>query len=596
MKTRTALLTAVAMVFAAPVFAQTAAVSAPYQATASYNGYQTESVYIDSYDGTRLAVTIRRPSLNGVVATTPLPVIVTQDRTGEAEERRKPAIDYFTSHGYVWVSQDRRGTGASFGLQTGFVNQADALDAKAVIEWAAVQDFSNRKVVAYGCSNQAAWQYLVAAHDPEHLVAMAPACASPQFFDHGMSMNGIPLYPASATGYTGECKRPAGGARPGGTAPPPVQPVDADTDGALLNITQTNQRCGSGPFGQYWLNMTRDAVHPYLNYQPALTDTVINRHEKVKAAGIPMLQIGGWFDAGVEGQFTGYRLWGGRIIQGPWTHGNRAVPDTNYPAATIDLNAETLRWYDHYAKGVDNGADKAGILYYTFNAPAGTEWRETAVWPLPNTQATTYYLNDKGLSVRAPSKSGKPATYTHDASVSWFDGKYAPLAHGWAGDMRASDAKSLVHTLSPLGKDTQMTGTPVAKLWVSADVEDINVFAVLEDVAPDGRSTYVTDGRLRASWRQLHTPAWGGQENWHRGYSEDLVKLKAGEPVEMVFDFFPISYVFKAGHSPRVSIVTHIGQDYQQPDAVKQAAKPPVLTVYRDAQHPSAVILPLVQE
>src|SRR6187431_1082127 len=94
-----------------------------------------QSLYVDSFEGTRLAVTIFRPERTGRY-----PVIVTQDR-GESGEQAKTR-QYFVERGYVVVAQDRRGTGASFGKQTGFVTREDLRDAKAVIEWAAGQDFS----------------------------------------------------------------------------------------------------------------------------------------------------------------------------------------------------------------------------------------------------------------------------------------------------------------------------------------------------------------------------------------------------------------------------------------------------------------------
>ena len=80
----------------------------------------------------------------------------------------------------------------------------------------------------------------------------------------------------------------------------------------------------------------------------------------------------------------------------------------------------------------------------------------------------------------------------------WFDGRYAPLARWWDGDMAAADRLSLTHTSAPLAHDTEVIGTPVARLWIASDDPDLNLYAVLEDVAPDGRSSYVTDGRLRA--------------------------------------------------------------------------------------------------
>ncbi len=75
------------------------------------------SRYLASYDGTKIAISVYRPMKNGQVVTDPLPIVVTQSR-GEGGQ-----VKYFVERGYVWVGQDRRGTGASFGNQTGFVNR-----------------------------------------------------------------------------------------------------------------------------------------------------------------------------------------------------------------------------------------------------------------------------------------------------------------------------------------------------------------------------------------------------------------------------------------------------------------------------------------
>ena len=116
--------------------------------------------------------------------------------------------------------------------------------------------------------------------------------------------------------------------------------------------------------------------------------------------------------------------------------------------------------------------------------------------------------------------------------------------------------------------------------------------AVIEDVEPNGRSTYVTDGRLRASWRSLAEPAWDNSDaNWHRGLAQDLAALEEGVPAEMVFDFFPIAYTFKAGHRIRIALTTSIGEAYQQPPSANGIAPSGVLLA--DTQHPSAIDLPL---
>jgi putative CocE/NonD family hydrolase len=558
-----------------------------YEVAPTYNGVQTHSLYVPSFDGTRLAVTVHRPTRDGVVAGERLPVIVQQGNDDPAAGSAA-TIRYFTERGYIWVSQSRRGTGASFGVQTGFVNDLDAQDAKATIEWAGAQPFSTAKVVTFGCSNQGAWQFMAMKHKPKYMVAASAQCASAAFFDHGISLNGINYMALADKPYSGQCALRSGALRP--ARPVATKPVDEDMDGSLLKAAITEQKCGAEFLGQYWLNMPRDGYNAYAKNRPGIADSAMMSAADVKQSGVALLQIGGWFDTGVAGQFEGQRLWGGRVYMVPRTHGNR---DIKWPNDVLDVEAESLRWFDHYAKGVDNGADRPAAIYYTMNAPAGAEWRQAASWPPADVAGEVYYLSGGSLTRKPPAARARPVAYAQQ-DVKWFDGTYGASRRSWDGDMAGADAKSLVHTIAPLTRDTEVTGTPVARLWASADRADINVFAVLEDVLPNGRSRYVTDGRLRASWRKLQTPPWGKSTiTWHRGYAADIVPLVPGKAEELVFDFFPTSYVFKKGHRVRVSIITSAGEKYQAPPLA--GGQDATLTLYEDRSRPSSITLPIMQ-
>ena len=565
---------------------------APYNREAVYDGISQTSQYINSFDGTRLAVTVIRPTLKGTVVTEPLPVIMYQDRNMMGDFITN-TVRFFTDRGYVFVLQDRRGTGASFGYETGFLDENVVKDAVATIEWAGAQPFCNQKVVALGCSNQGGWQYVTAAKAPKYLVAIAPACSSPQFFDHGVSMNGINIFPVNEKPYAGKVET-VPTAMPGGMSRRMPRPVDADTDSSLLKKAIAEHAGGAPMLGQYWLNMPRDGYNEYAKCRPAIDDIAISHADAIKKSGIAILQLMGWFDACVAGGIEGLRAWNGRLIFGLWIHGNSMPRGASYTNGNLNLNAEMLRWFDFYAKGIKSGVQQ-GITYYTINAPTGNEWNETPVWPPKGAVKTPYFMTEKALSTIKPEANGQKIVYNQQ-DVLWFGGsnKYQPLNRWWDGDMNETDSQSLTHTSEKLSKDTEVTGTPVAKLWISADAKDVNVFAVLEDVSPDGKATYVSDGRLRASWRKLHKPEWAeSDQSYHRGFSEDITPLKPGEPVEMVFDFFPISYVFKEGHQIRISIATSIGQAYQLPPLTQ--GKAVSLTLYRDAEYPSAIVLPVIE-
>jgi len=552
-----------------------------------YDGVATSSRYIRGFDGTRLAITVFRPTDHGKLVDTPLPVIVTQDRSQAGTAMADVPHNFMLQRGYVVVAQDRRGTGASFGVQTGFVNAFDAQDAASVIEWAARQPFSTGKIVAMGCSNWGEWQYLVATLRPRHLVAIAPACSSPQFFDHGVTTNGVPVFPAKARPFDGNCAdKPAGGPAMPKAAP---RPVADDRNGALLREAEKRRSCNAPMLGQYWLNMARDGLNPFTGIRPGLADSPITHWQEIRDSGIAVLQLGGWFDAAVLGQMQGQRLWGGKVVMGPWVHGNRPPPGSSFPDSGATLLQITADWFDHYAKRIDNGGDRAGVRYYTINAPAGHQWSFIDHWPGVDANNATFYLTADGLDRAVPPADGKAAVYPQQ-DVAWFDGKYQPLGHWWAGDMAAADARSLSETSVALAQDLDLTGTPSASLWITADTPDVNVWAVLEDVAPDGRSTYVTDGKLRASWRKIMpAPFPDSIQYWKPGYTSDIAPLTPGRPTLLTFEMFPISYVFERGHRLRVSIVTSLGKAYQAPPL--NQGKRPTITLLRDAAHPSHVSL-----
>ncbi len=562
------------------------------------------SQYVTSGDGTRLAIDIYRPARNGALATEKVPVIVMQARSELRREdpargspRMLSVVRAFTAQGYALVAQDRRGTGASFGTQRGFINRDDGADAKAVIDWAGTQAWSTGKVGAVGCSNQGGWQYVVLAEAPKHLVAIAPECASPMFFDDMISQNGVSSFAAGdRPAYAGEC----------GPATPPGAPVDEDLDGSLARAAAEERRCNAPFLGQYTANMHRDTYNATLKYAPGMIDSVAMRAAAAKRSKVRILHMAAWFDPGPGGQLQGWQIFGGRALVGPWIHCGNADPGGPFPDASIDKLAYQLRWFDTTLKGIDTGLDREPpIRYYTMYAPAGTEWRNAARWPLPEQRATEYFLaagpsgsidsrNDGVLGLTRPGPGTDRDTYRPDYSAALFDGRFESLARFWTGDLRAGiDRKALTYTLPVLGQDLQVTGHPVVKLWVTSTAPDQDFFAILEDVALDGSARYVTDGKIRGSRRATGKPPWGDLGTpWHPQLQKHDQPLSA-QPAQLHFSMTPTSWVFRAGHRVRLSIVNSVGRGYQSPPGVDRS-NPPELAVLRDRRHASSLVLPVI--
>jgi hypothetical protein len=143
---------------------------------------------------------------------------------------------------------------------------------------------------------------------------------------------------------------------------------------------------------------------------------------------------------------------------------------------------------------------------------------------------------------------------------------------------------------APLESDTEVTGDAVIDLWISSSSSDGNIFAYLEDVAPDGKVTQVTDARLKASLRKMSKPKY---ENfglpYHRSHREDTQPLKPGEPAKLVFAFLPASHIFKAGHRVRISLA---GSDYRERDRTP-VSPAPIVTILNTPSNLSYVSLPV---
>jgi putative CocE/NonD family hydrolase len=159
------------------------------------------------------------------------------------------------------------------------------------------------------------------------------------------------------------------------------------------------------------------------------------------------------------------------------------------------------------------------------------------------------------------------------------------------GDRRDEDKKLLTYTSAPLADDLELTGSPTVTLRVASTHEDGAFYVYLEDVGPDGRVSYLTEGLLRAIHRKTADPATAPYVPlgvYHTFRQADALPLVPGEVAEVAITLFPISTLFKKGHSIRIAIAGH---DEALKDRYPKEGVP-VLTVRRDSDYPSRAVLP----
>jgi putative CocE/NonD family hydrolase len=549
-------------------------------------GFALSSQYVAVRDGTKLAIDLYRPKqANGEVVTTPLPVIwmhtpynrryfqaAPGQERGLSGERYPGAAARLVQYGYVVAIVDFRGLYGSYGRNVAYNRgewvDAARLDAYDITEWLAVQPWSSGKIGMWGCSATGGSQLQAATTAPPHLKAIFPMSCEFDAYPFGV--------PGGMAPPKGTATRVPPTDTPAGMRDMLAEPVDGDTDRAQLKAAVAEhtalgsiENAGYVPFRdslaenipdqRWWI---KSSPHTYL--------------EQLNASGIAVYLAANWDEAATKygAFFTLNNLeTRAKLIVGPAMH---CAWFTVQMRHGFDLTIEELRFFDHWLKGVDNGVmSEPKIYYYTYNAPVGAEWRSASEWPLPNQQLTPYYLGAAALGTSAPTAPDAKDESTVDYTVT---------------TMTLVD-KGISYMTPPLDSDLEVTGHPLAELWVSSTATDGDFVATLQDVAPDGSATsYNMHGRLRASHRKEAPAPYNNLGlPWHPSREADVLPLVPGEPTKLRFDLLPISIVFKAGHRIRLVLTFADGV------ATPKLDPPPKVTIYRDSAHPSTLTLPIIK-
>jgi len=218
-------------------------------------------------------------------------------------------------------------------------------------------------------------------------------------------------------------------------------------------------------------------------------------------------------------------------------------------------------------------------------------WRDEQAWPLERARNTPFYIRANGeLSTDQPTATEPPDTYTYDPRnpVPTRGGALLMPPEFPAGpaDQRSIEARPdvLTYTTPPLERDTEVTGPVRIRLWACSSAPDTDFVGRLVDVYPDGRAYNLTDGIVRARFRD--------------GSPANL--LEPGRPYAFDIDLWSTSNVFKTGHRIRLQVCSsnfprwdrnpNTGHPFGQDDEVCVAEQ----TILHDRDHPSQVVLPLV--
>lgn len=565
------------------------------------------SVYVPTRDGTRLAVDVLLPAKRAPGAKFPALVELTRYwrasenlRTGKPKSPLDEWERAFLKHGYAVVTVDVRGSGASFGTRDIEYGPQEVQDGFDIVEWIVHQPWSDGNVGAHGISYSGTTAELLTATGHPAVKAVSPGWSD---FDSWRSpARPYGLLAADFINVWGQYVGMLDRNDP--TVGSAVKRVDEDGDGKL-RASAVKQHAANVNVAKA-VSAVKFRDQALLRSKHSFADMSVLRWKKeIEASGVPMLVFASWFDAGgAEGA-----LWrlanfsntqfivmqaschGGVAHASPYTVNRR--PKNPIPSIA-ELIKMRIQFFDHYLKGIDNDVVKWPKVRY-FNL-GEEEFHNSDHWPPSGAKAQRMYASAEGvLSTVSPSDENGADTYKVDFEVStgssnrWMSQLGQPVLG--LGDRYAMDKRMLTYTSPPLEEDMQISGTPVAHLEITSTCSDGAVLLYLEDVGPDNRSRYITEGGLRLLHRKVHTnPGFEAYGPVHSFAREDAEKMVPGEPATVEIRLNPISVRVSRGHRLRLAIAGADAAIFQR--VPKNCT--PTLTIDRNATRPTYIELPVV--
>ncbi len=565
---------------------------------ATYGTVVETDVRVTMSDGVRLAVDVVRPAIEGKPAPGRFPVLVTQTPYNKNGSTLAFRTDYLVTRGYVQVISDVRGTGSSEGNWRSF-DDREQLDGKELVEWASSpkREWSDGRVGLHGTSYGAINQLFTAAHHPKGLKALFPIVPEADTYRDIVASGGqvntsfIPLWLGLVTSL-GLLPPTYVGSDPVGAATTVAGHVGNTTTFQIATVASAmtgGDIAYDGPF-----HRTRSPI------------------EIIGKVGVPTFITGGWFDLFQRGEpllYERLRAQGTptRLVMGPWTHLTAGDAPGFVESGFPSLDELELRWFDHYVRGAKDPTLDRDIAPVTYHRLGEAGYRTATSWP---PSGTSY----RALPLGGAAQPGRPGTLgvAPDPAAAPDTLLWNPLAGGctrstaqWTAgaasgspceeDNRADDATALSYDL-PVTKDTALAGPVAARLFVES-TRDAMLTARVEDVAPDGTSTQISAGwqvlSLRALDRSKSTVRGGHVVRpWHPFTRESKLPVTAGEVNEVQIEVFPTAAVIKAGHSLRISLQTADAPHLMPPLTQLADSAGAMLSIYHDAAHPSALVVP----
>jgi len=500
-----------------------------------------------------------------------------------------PFARLLAERGYQVVVQSCRGSFGSGGEWVPFRNEA--ADGRATYAWLAEQPWFGAVAAGFGPSYLGLTQWAVATDPPAGLAAIAPMVTARRFRD-------VVVYPGGS--FTLET---------GATWLYLLQHQELGL--AQVIRAQIRARRLLGPafttlplskaeqavlgrevaFYQDWL--LHDQVgDPWWDPMDFTTDT-----SRVP----PATFVGGWYDIFLPAQvddFVALRDAGrtARLTIGPWTHSS--------PRAALAGIADGIEWFDQHLRRRPAKRTAAVRLWIM----GRDKWVDLDAWP-PPAVLQRWYLHPQGRlspeAVDAVDAVDGPDRFRYDPAdpTPGVGGPSLNAANSGPRDQEKREQRLdvLTYTSDPLERPMTVAGPLNAEIWVRPSVEFVDVHVRLCTVDDRGRSHNLSDGILRLH-PQHPIPAapetavaitHGGAPGWGE------VERTADGTLRVRVRMWPTAVTWKKGQRIRVQVAAgahplfarNLGSGEPLGSGTRLVAVNQ--EIYRDAEHPSAIELPV---
>jgi uncharacterized protein len=496
---------------------------------------------------------------------------------------------WFAQRGYAAVVIDVRGRYESDGEFEAW--SRDGMDAHDSLTWAAGQEWCNGRIGTWGRSYGALVQWQLMHEGHPNLRCIAPQVIHDDYFWDGYWTGGafqLALTLGAAAVWTSAISLVTG---------PSARDLLLNDKIwrhlPLIELDEVTIGRKVGYWREWWEHQENDVYWQRFRHRP-------------DAVTVPIFQQGGWFDPYAGSHLRTFAAIGdrvpNRVLMGPWSHEEEVETfrgDVDLSTAVTVIRHHELAFYDRYLRDEGNDWEERPAL--ELFVLGRNVWRAESEWPLPGTDFTQFFLRSGGRLARDAARSdesGDRFTYDPDDPVPTIGGVNSvlmltqgaerPIVPGpW--DQRELEARDdvLAYTSAELDSDLDVIGPVEVVLFAASSAKDTDFIVRLCDVYPDGRSIFITEGILRARYR-----------NSSEGDSTEL--LEPGEVAEYRIRCYPVANVFQRGHRirldvtsssfPRVSRNLNNGEDVGTSTRIAVARQ----TVLHTDVYPSHLVLPVV--